>query len=1281
MSEPDRDDDRRAPDISLTLVESIVQEALDADPADRMRIVNERCAEDAALRGEVLRLVDLPDDALQGFLDGTAAVLAHGDESAKNRLIPLRIGRYEINRSVGEGGMGVVYEAQQANPRRRVALKLIRAGFPSEGEQRRFRREAEVLGQLHHAGIAHIYEAGYADVVGPAGTLASQPFIAMEFIEGAPITEYVGGRSLDDRTALELFLAVCEAVEHAHLKGIVHRDLKPGNIIVEESGQPKILDFGIARLVGPGHEETTLRTDAGQLIGTLPYMSPEQVEGDSSLIDTRTDVYALGVILYELLTGRLPHDVRHRSLHDGIRIIREDEPTRLSSINSRFRGDLDTIAAKALEKSKERRYASAAALADDIRRYLKDEPIVARPASTFYQLQKFARRNRALVGGVSATILALIAGLVGMVFFASREHSQRIRADKKTLEARRLAYRASLSAASGALANGEIVAAKENLANAPEDLRGWEWAYYDHAAHRPLRQFSVPTESQFCFGAASADLGRLALQYVHGEIAVIDTNDGRRMLIMNGPAGSLRRGMSLSPNGRLLAATTSDGVSAIYDVDNGRRLYTLEDVCSLGDFSSDSSFLLVLQKSSPILKVVGAARGTVQRSIQVPLKEMNDARLSPDGKLFVVSLGGTNHVGELESGRILHAQIGWDWSFSGDSRTFQLFGEAGKIVDSRTGGVLPPGNLESKYSMKCWRPDSKLLATFDSSDGFLFREATTHTRMCRLPTASEPFLGTFSSDSRRFLTVVKDGAVTLWDAEMTDSPMRIGLVGRDKCFGSAISWDGNYVASAEWGMVSLVESRTSRLRWRRPVCRDYLECVAFNRSGDTIAAASRRGRVYQLSSESGEVIRRCDVKDPAIRSLVFLPVRNTFVAVCDSSAVFEIGKSRKADGEAHNDIGRLLTAQVAERATVLDAAVNHAGNQFAVAIKTGLESESQSSESASHSEILLIDGRDYSLTRRIHAGEAAVQSLCFSPDDSKIAAGCRDYCVRVFDVSSGRQEGACPGATSEITALVISPDGSRLVGGGSDGSLTFWDAITKERLTAVTAATGPLYAVGFSSAGESLVAAGIEQPLILLETRDPGSDGAARASYLRGRAVADAMVTDGVLAGEMVERLLQDSALDSDTRDAATAYARARGDNPNLLNSWAWATALRGSASGEEYDRGLVLAQAAAQSFPDEYGIQNTIGVLQYRAGRFEDAIRTLSACVEIGRRAQGMTHPCDLIFLAMARRKHGEADARGVLEEAESSMMNPRFASDNELLGFLQEARSLFGEGSAPNR
>jgi tetratricopeptide (TPR) repeat protein/predicted Ser/Thr protein kinase len=355
-------------------------------------------------------------------------------------LLPDEIGRYRIRRQLGEGGMSVVYLAEQDNPRRTVALKVVRAGALSEALIRRFQHEADILGHLQHPGIAQIYEAGTERT-----SYGLQPFFAMEYVDGLRLDEFVRHRKLDPRQCVELMARICDAVHYAHQKGVIHRDLKPANILivagsriehrthpapVVDSAQPKILDFGVARVTDADLRTATMHTRTGQIVGTVPYMSPEQVGGRTSELDTRSDVYALGVILFELLSGRLPLDVRERGLAEALRMIRDSEPPGLGSVDPRLRGDLESIAARALEKSPERRYASAAEMAADLRRYLRHEPIVARPQTTLYQWRKFAERNPTLVVSIAVVMVTLVAGLVASLTFAARERDQRQRAEK-----------------------------------------------------------------------------------------------------------------------------------------------------------------------------------------------------------------------------------------------------------------------------------------------------------------------------------------------------------------------------------------------------------------------------------------------------------------------------------------------------------------------------------------------------------------------------------------------------------------------------------------------------------------------------------------------------------------------------------------------------------------------------------------------------------------------------------------------------------------------------------
>jgi len=390
-------------------------EACDLPAPERVRLLDERCAGDEALRAEVERLLEW-DSTESGVLseDDLTDSTALGDAPPP---LPERVGRYTPVRLIGDGGMGIVWLATQEQPRRDVALKVIRPGVVAHDALARFELEVAALGRLRHPGIAQIYEAGtYDDGAG------RRPFFAMEYVEGATLLEHA--RRLDVRERLAMFRRICDAVQHAHQRGIIHRDLKPANILVDHSARPKILDFGVARLTDSDVHLTRSQPSAEQLVGTLPYMSPEQVSGDASRPDTRTDVYSLGVVLYQLLTGELPYDFEGRSFASAARTIAERDPTPLASHGRVFRGDLSTIVLKALEKDPDRRYQSASDLAADVRRFLDHEPIVARPATPMYHASKFARRHVGLVAGLCAAALVLVVGTAGVAWQAARVQAE-----------------------------------------------------------------------------------------------------------------------------------------------------------------------------------------------------------------------------------------------------------------------------------------------------------------------------------------------------------------------------------------------------------------------------------------------------------------------------------------------------------------------------------------------------------------------------------------------------------------------------------------------------------------------------------------------------------------------------------------------------------------------------------------------------------------------------------------------------------------------------------------
>ncbi len=476
-------------------VKDLLHQAMQLAPEQRARFLDEACSSDAALHAELESLLLAEEDVRSTFLQSPplGAESDHIDNIAALEAGQIFAQRFQLVRKLGEGGMGQVWLGEQTSPvRRQVALKLIKAGMYDEAIAQRFQSERQSLAIMDHPAIAKVFDAGTT----PQG----QPYFVMEYVPGLPITEYCDRKKLKIKDRLELFIQACEGVQHAHQKAIIHRDLKPANIlVVEVDGKPvaRIIDFGLAKATTPQAEGESLFTQLGHFVGTPGYMSPEQVDPNVQDIDTRTDVYSLGVVLYVLLTGSQPFETKQKQkqpLDELLRRVREEEPpTPSTKVNtdrdtsvataeargteprqlvSLLRGDLDWITMKALEKDRTRRYGAPSELAADIRRYLNHEPVVARPASTGYRVRKYARRHRVAVGVAAGLVLLLAAFSVLQAVQLRRITRERDRANRERDRATRITdfMIRMFKVSNPNEARGNSITAREILDKASKDL-------------------------------------------------------------------------------------------------------------------------------------------------------------------------------------------------------------------------------------------------------------------------------------------------------------------------------------------------------------------------------------------------------------------------------------------------------------------------------------------------------------------------------------------------------------------------------------------------------------------------------------------------------------------------------------------------------------------------------------------------------------------------------------------------------------------------------------------
>jgi eukaryotic-like serine/threonine-protein kinase len=1077
---------------------SAFDEALQLDPSLRAGYLDESCTSDPELRQEIESLLAAHERMRPEFLNTPAAGLdAFHELGGPDPWIGRHIGPYQLVRQLGSGGMGEVYLAIRADAEfhQEVAIKLIRSGQDSAAVVSRFKIERQILASLDHPNIAKLLDGGRT----PQG----QPYFVMEYVPGVPITDYCDAKKLKVQERVELFIQVCEGVRYAHQNAIIHRDLKPANILVAEvDGKPvpRIIDFGVAKATAPTLPEHTQLTRFGHFLGTPDYMSPEQADPRVRIIDTRTDVYSLGVILYVLLTGLLPFEAGRRDnqpLDEFLRRLREREPPRASGkvsadrdtstasaaargveprqLVKQLRGDLDWITMKALERDRDQRYGSPSDLSTDLRRYLNHEPVVARPASASYQVRKFIRRHR-IAAGFIGMVMVLSAVALGAALIAFHQKHE---AEFQATQALQAQSRLLTQAAAQRLKDGDIAGAQGIIL---EVLTNHRFS----AAHTPaansvfqdIRAADVQLAVLSGHGdvvltaAYSPDGTRIVTASYDKTARIWDARTGAQLAMLSGHGGSVFCA-AYSPDGTRIVTASLDKTARIWDARTGAQLAVLsghDGSVFCAAYSPDGT-RIVTASLDKTARVWDARTGVQLLALSGHSGIVSSAAFSRDGTHIVTASDDkTARIWDARTGAQLAVLSGHgdrvetaDYSPDGAHIVTASRDETARIWDARTGMQLAAlSGHGSHVRSAAYSPDGTRIVTASLDKTARIWDARTGVQLAALSGhGSFVYSAVYSPDGTRIVTASQDKTARIWDARM-----RIQLAvlsGHDSdLFAAAYSPDGTRIVTAS-------VDKTARI-WD---ARTGAQLAVLSLHGnDLYSAAYSPDGLMIVTASADKTARIWDART------------STQLAVLSGHGDSVISAAYSPDGT------RIVTASADRTARIWDA---RTGGQLAVVsghgdsvISAAYSPDGTRIITASRDKTARIwDARTGAQLAVLSGHGDSVISAVYSPDGTRIVTASLDKSARIWDARTGAQLAALSGHGDSVISAAYSPDGTRIVTASRDRTARIWDARTGVQLAALSGHGGQVYRAAYSPDGTRIVTASFDKTARIWDAHVP----------------------------------------------------------------------------------------------------------------------------------------------------------------------------------------------------